>query len=145
MHLQKIKAKQIRIETFFVGILEVTDENNRIRSQIRIRKSSVRIQGSGSVPVPVWYCISRIRNTASLVDIFLNAFNDLFFLCALMGPRHKLLVFTYMMRIMPIYLYLEPLPVVIYVTSVSGFFRCSSQLKVRTTSKWCLNGTVIVS
>ncbi len=48
-------------------------------------------------------CISRIRNNASLVDIFLNAFNDLFFLCALMGPRHKLLVFTYMTRIMQAY------------------------------------------
>jgi hypothetical protein len=37
---------------FLVAILKVTDENSRIQSQIRIRirKSEVRIRGSGSVP-----------------------------------------------------------------------------------------------
>jgi hypothetical protein len=54
---------------FFVGILEVTDEKSkirsRIRSQIRIRKSSVRIQGSGSLPVPKCHGSGTLVSTVS--------------------------------------------------------------------------------
>ncbi len=45
MYLQKVISKTNDKKLFFVGILEVTDEKNRIR----IRKSSIRIQGSGYV------------------------------------------------------------------------------------------------
>ncbi len=38
--------KQNKLESYFFSIFEFTDE----KSQIRIRKSSVRIQGSESVP-----------------------------------------------------------------------------------------------
>ncbi len=37
--------------TLIICILMVTDEKSRIRSKIRIRKSVVRIRGSGSVPI----------------------------------------------------------------------------------------------
>jgi hypothetical protein len=47
MYLQKVISKIIYI--LFVVILKVTDEQSRVRSQIR--KSEVRIRGSGSVPI----------------------------------------------------------------------------------------------
>ena len=59
--------KQIKLEKiiFFVGILEVTDE----KSQIRIRKTSIRIQGSRSIPdqnvTDPLHWLQRIWNTAS--------------------------------------------------------------------------------
>jgi hypothetical protein len=43
-------SKKLRKKNFLVGILKVTDENSRIWSRIRIRKSDVRILGPGSVP-----------------------------------------------------------------------------------------------
>ncbi len=49
MHLQKeISKTNLKNNLFFVVISEVTEEKSRIQN--RIRKSSVRIQGSGSVP-----------------------------------------------------------------------------------------------
>jgi hypothetical protein len=44
MYLQKVPNKQKKL-LLFIGILKLTDEKNRIR----IRKSVVRIHGSGSV------------------------------------------------------------------------------------------------
>jgi hypothetical protein len=43
---ERKKQNKLEKKIFLVGILEVTDE----KRQIRIRKTSVRIQGSGSIP-----------------------------------------------------------------------------------------------
>ncbi len=66
MYLQNVKIQtKIRRKNNFFDILEVTDE----KSHIRIRKTSVRIQGSGSIPYqdvtdPLhWF--QRSWNTAS--------------------------------------------------------------------------------
>jgi hypothetical protein len=58
MFPEKARSTRNSKKTFLVGILEVTNEKSRIRTRIlsriwslmRMRKSSVRIQGSGAVP-----------------------------------------------------------------------------------------------
>jgi hypothetical protein len=63
MYLQKVISKKLRKEKeiFFVGILKVTDELNRIR----IRKSVVQ---SANTENRIRTKMTRIRNTACLLD-----------------------------------------------------------------------------
>jgi hypothetical protein len=65
MYLQKLRSKQIRKNTFFVGILEVTDKKSRIRSQISIHNQVY----DPKIQIQIRAKMSWFQNTAFVTQV----------------------------------------------------------------------------